>query len=85
MKLTADVIVLGPGCTKCKALAKNVKKAMENLNSDSSFEYITDMKVMISLGIMSAPALILKNKIVSVSKVPTVSEIEKLLKENSCG
>ena len=83
MKLTQDVIVLGPGCAGCESLAKNTKQALKDLNYvDTTFNYITDITVMASLGIMSAPALMVKGKVVSTGKVLTVGEIKNLLREN---
>lgn len=82
MDTSKDVVVLGPGCASCETLNKNTKKAMSNLNCEASYNYITDITVMASLGIISAPALMLNGKIISTGKTLTVSEVEKLLKEN---
>ena len=42
-------------------------------------EYITDMTVVASYGIMSTPALVVNDKVVAMGKVYQPSEIEKLL------
>lgn len=82
MKPTEDIVVLGPGCARCKALSQNTQEAMTNSNCTASYNYITDVTTMASLGIMTAPALMLKSKVVSTGKVLTVAEITDLLKKN---
>ena len=47
---------------------------------EANVEYITDYSVIASYGIMSTPALIKDEKIVSMGKVLKSSEIEKLIK-----
>lgn len=82
MNPTEDIVVLGPGCARCKALSQNAQAAMTNSNCTASYNYITDVTTMASLGIMTAPALMLKGKVVSTGKVLTVAEITDLLKKN---
>lgn len=82
MKPTEDVVVLGPGCAGCETLNRNTQEAMQSLNCNASYNYVTDITVMASLGIMSAPALMLNGKVVSTGKVLTVAEVKDLLKRN---
>lgn len=72
--------VLGGGCRKCETLLENTKEAVKNLGIGADIEYITDYSVIASYGIMSTPALIKDEKIVSMGKVLKSSEIEKILK-----
>lgn len=74
-----NVKVLGGGCCKCETLLENTKEAITNLGIDAEVEYITDFAVIGSYGIMSTPAIIVDEKIVSMGKVLKSSEIEKLL------
>ena len=71
--------VLGAGCKSCHEQYENAKKAVENLGLDVEVEYITDMEKVMSSGVMSMPALLVNDKIVSVGKVLKPKEIEKLL------
>ena len=71
--------VLGSGCKSCHELYENAKKAVENLGLYVEVEYITDMEKVMSYGVMSMPALLVNDKIVSVGKVLKPKEIEKLL------
>ena len=71
--------VLGAGCKSCHEQYENAKKAVENLGLNVEVEYITDMEKVMSYGVMSMPALLVNDKIVSVGKVLKPGEIEKLL------
>ena len=42
-------------------------------------EYITDMEKIMGYGVMSMPALMIDDKVVSAGKVLKVKEVEKLL------
>ena len=71
--------VLGGGCMKCETLLKNAKEAIANKGVSAQVEYITDFAVIANLGIMSTPALVIDDKIVSMGKVLKSSDIEKYL------
>lgn len=71
--------VLGAGCKSCHEQYENAKKAVENLGLNVEVEYITDMEKVMSYGVMSMPALLVNDKIVSVGKVLKPGEVEKLL------
>lgn len=72
--------VLGGGCKKCETLLSNVKEAISNTGIGAEVEYITDFAVIGSYGIMSTPALMIDEKVVSVGKVLKSRDIEKLLR-----
>lgn len=73
--------VLGSGCANCHKLYEETLKAVKNIRKDYEVEYITDIKVMLGYGIMTAPALIIDEKIVSQGRVLQSKYIEKLLNE----
>lgn len=75
-----NVKVLGGGCSKCETLLANTKEAVANVGVEAEVEYITDFSVIASYGIMSIPAIIVDEKIVSMGKVLKTSEIEELIK-----
>lgn len=73
-----NIKVLGGGCRSCEALLKAVKEAVENKEIDADIEYITDMEKIVQYGIMSMPALMIDEKVVSAGKVLKVKDVEKL-------
>lgn len=79
-EVNMNIKVLGGGCSKCETLLANTKESVKNLGIEAEVEYITDFAVIGSYGIMSTPALIVNEKIVSMGKVLKASDIEKFLK-----
>lgn len=73
------VRVLGGGCKKCEALLKATKEALANTGLKGEVEYITDFGEIASLGIMTTPALMLDDEIVSTGRVLKTSDIESLM------
>ena len=74
-----NIKVLGAGCKSCHTQYENVKEAITNLGIDAEVEYITDMEQVMSYGVMSMPAVVVNEQIVSMGKVLKASEVEKLL------
>lgn len=74
-----NIKVLGGGCRSCEALLKAAKEAVEAKGIDAEVEYITDMEKIMGYGIMSMPALMIDDKLVSAGKVLKSKEVEKLL------
>lgn len=57
--------VLGAGCKSCHEQHENVKKAVANMKLDAEVEYITDMEKVMSYGVMSMPAIVVNEQVVS--------------------
>ena len=74
-----NIKVLGGGCKSCEALLKSAKEAVVNRGIDAEIEYITDMEKIMNYGVMSMPALMIDDKIVSAGKVLKAKDVEKLL------
>ncbi len=72
--------VLGTGCAKCIQQERAVVKAIENTKADVTVEKVTDINDIIDYGVMMTPSLVIDEKVVSVGKVLSVAEIEKLIK-----
>ena len=58
---------------------KSVKEAVANKEINAEIEYITDMEKIMGYGVMSMPALMIDDKIVSAGKVLKAKDVEKLL------
>ena len=74
-----NIKVLGGGCRSCEALLDAVKEVVAKNNIDADIEYITDMEKIMGYGIMSMPALMVDDKLISSGRVLKAKEIEKLL------
>lgn len=71
--------VLGAGCKSCHEMYENAKQAVNNMGLNIEVEYITDMKKIMEYGVMSMPALVVNEKVVSQGKVLKPDDINKLL------
>ena len=73
------VKVLGSGCASCHALYENACKAVKDAGLDIEVEYITDLEKIMSYGVMSMPALVVNDNVVSTGKVLRSNEICEIL------
>ena len=71
--------VLGSGCKSCHALLEASREAVKNLGLSVEVEYVTDMEKIMEYGVMSMPALVVNEKVVSMGKVLKADDVEKLL------
>ena len=74
-----NIKVLGCGCRKCENLLAAVKEAAAEKGIEAEIEYVTDMAGIMEYGIMSAPALMIDGKIVSMGRVLKAKDLVKLL------
>lgn len=75
----SSVKVLGTGCPSCHALLNNTEQAVQAMGLSVKVEYITDMPRIVEYGVMSLPALVVNDKVVSVGKVLKADDIKALL------
>ena len=71
--------VLGAGCKACHEQFENAKAAVKAMGLDVEVEYITDMEKVMAYGVMSMPAIVVNEKVVSMGKVLKAADVEKLL------
>ena len=74
-----NIKVLGGGCCKCENLLEAVKEAVAEKGINAEIEYITDMARIMEYGIMSTPALMVDDRIVSMGRVLKAKDVLKLL------
>lgn len=72
--------ILGTGCMKCKTLANNVEKAIENCNVEATVIKVTDLNDIMEYEVMMTPALVINEIVIAAGKVLSPKEIEKYLK-----
>ena len=76
-----SIKVLGPGCKSCHELNEASIAAVKELGMNLEVEYITDMEKIMAYGVMSMPALVINEKVVSMGKALKTADIMKLLKK----
>ena len=72
--------ILGSGCKKCITLSENTQAALANLGREAQVIKVTDFAEIAAHGVMSTPALVIDDKVVSVGKVLSSAEVAALLK-----
>lgn len=73
--------VLGAGCKTCHEQYENAKAAVAALGLSIEVEYITDMEKVMEYGVMSMPAIVVNDKVVSMGKLLKAADVEKLLRK----
>ena len=73
--------VLGAGCMSCHEQYENAKAAVQALGLNIAVEYITDMEKVMEYGVMSMPAIVVNDQVVSMGKVLKAADVEKLLRK----
>ena len=76
-----EIKILGSGCANCIKLYDNTKLALQNIDIEAVVTKITDIEKIISYGVMSTPALVINEKVVSTGKLLKPKAIVKLLEK----
>lgn len=71
--------ILGSGCKKCNELEENAKEAVKEIGLNAEIIKVTDFKEIARYGVMTTPALVIDEKVVSKGKVLKKDEIKKFL------
>ncbi|HEX3045729.1 MAG TPA: thioredoxin family protein [Bacillota bacterium] len=74
-----EIKVLGPGCASCQKLEKIVEEAVKELKLTSPVIKVSDMKEIMTFGVMSLPALVIDGNVKFSGRVPSKDEIKKYL------
>jgi len=72
--------ILGTGCPNCLVLEANTRKAVDDMKIKASMEKVTDIAKIMEYGVISTPALVVNEKVVSYGRVLSPEEIKKLLR-----
>ena len=73
--------ILGTGCARCNALTMATEKAAQSLGLQYELEKVTDLKHIMSFGVMTTPALVVDGQVKVSGKVPAVDEIKSMLQQ----
>ena len=71
--------ILGSDCGNCRRQEENVRKAVAELGVKAEIAKITDIEKIMEYGVMSIPAIVIGDAIMSYGRVCDVSEIKKWL------
>ena len=71
--------ILGTGCAKCANLAAATEEAARALGLEYQIAKVTDLKDIMSFGVMMTPALVVDGKVKVAGRVPPLDVIKLLL------
>ena len=75
------ILIAGPGCPKCQATEKNVRKVCDELHLEADISHLRDFKKYVQYGIRLTPAVVIDSKVVISGKVPSNDELRSILSE----
>ncbi|KUO59690.1 hypothetical protein APF79_05540 [bacterium BRH_c32] len=76
-----NVKVLGTGCKKCQTLEASLREIIASNNIEAVVEKVDDLSAIVSYGVMTTPALVINEKVVSAGSLPKEDQILSWLKE----
>lgn len=71
--------ILGSGCKNCITLTENVKTAIQEMGLEAQIVKVTDFAEITGYGVMTTPALVVNEVVVSYGKVLKPNEVVKIL------
>lgn len=74
-----EIRILGTGCPKCHKLEEETRQAAAEMGLACNIEKVTDLKDIMSFGVMMTPALVVDGEVKVVGKVPAREDLKKLL------
>ncbi len=80
-----EVKVLGSGCPNCQRLERETRAALDEAGITYHLNKVTDYGHIAAYGVMSTPALVMNEKVVSAGRIPARSKIVELAKEIESG
>lgn len=71
--------ILGSGCSNCKKLEHNARKAIEELGINAQIIKVENPFEIMSYRIMSTPALVINGRVLVAGRVAKTKEIKEIL------
>ncbi len=78
-----NIKVLGSGCPNCKRLEAETRAALDAAGIPYDLSKVTDYADIMAYGVMSTPALVINDKVVSTGRIPARSRIVELARQNA--
>lgn len=75
----SEVLVIGPGCAKCKETYKIVERVIRENNLDVKLSKIEDIAEMMNYNIMATPAVVVDGIVRIKGHVPSADEVKRVL------
>jgi len=77
--MSIEIIVLGPGCARCKQLYSETERAIAQLAAPATLTKVEDIKEIMAYKILATPALVINGEVKSAGRIPNAGEIASWL------
>ena len=77
-----NIKVLGSGCANCKRLETETRAALDAVGIPYELIKVTDYADIMAYGVMSTPALVINEIVVSSGRIPSRSRIIELANDS---
>ena len=74
-----SIRILGPGCTACETVEKDIKAILSDLNIAADVQHIRDVNEIAEYGMVRTPSLVINNEIVLNGRSLPKSQLKTLL------
>lgn len=74
-----QIEILGMGCSRCREIRKNTKKAIEELHLEASITTVEDIDRILQYDILGTPALLINGELVASNRIVSYEEMLELL------
>ena len=74
-----EIKILGMGCPKCKRLEAVTREVAEELGIEASFSKVATMAEIMQYDVMTTPALVVNDVVLSSGRIPERDEIRAWL------
>lgn len=76
-----EIKVLGPGCANCKKTKAVIDDATKDLHLELKVVEVHDIGQIMAYGVMSTPAIVIDEKVVSTGRVPAKSQVIEMIRK----
>jgi small redox-active disulfide protein 2 len=73
-----NIKVLGSGCANCNRLESETRAALDDAGITYDLVKVTDYDAISAYGVLSTPALVINEKVVSAGRIPARARIVEL-------
>ena len=75
------IAILGPGCSKCRELYENARKAVADAAVEAEITKVEDLQEITRYNVFMTPALVIDGTVKSTGKVVSPEQIRKWIAE----
>ncbi len=74
-----EIKILGGGCSNCAKLEELTRRVLSELGVAATITKVSDIKEIMSYGVMSTPALVIGNEVKVSGMVPSKARLTEII------